>query len=749
MKISIKHSLILAFAVLSLAVIGLVGRLLLQEVAVHRRSTELSQLAQLDARLFDALLGLRGERGAASSAAKLEPAEIQSSLANLMEGRKAVDPAFAAVQRLSEEVDLEEISRSLGSLVDSYGLWVSLRPQIDSAFQKAVAARDPNLTRQVLTLADQMLADLESAAKAVEVVIAARNPQLMMFTQLRSLGWSMRTYGGSANSTLVGSIIAKEPLNTTKLSEIAVQDGKVAFAWDLVSQIVRGPSVPVSIVKQYEVAQSTYFGGAYAEQKAAAFKAFTAGQPFDIAVGEWRKPAAPAQASLADIAGKSLEQMTLVTAAHLASSTRSIVIYGAAMAVTLFLSIAGILMVIFRIANPIAQLTNIMRKLAGGDLSVVIPASGRSDEIGEMARAVEVFKDAALHNKALEAQAEENRKTAEIERIAFQEKAEREAEERLTQATSGLARGLKALAAGNMACEISEQFSQQFESLRHDFNSSVLQLRNALESVSHTALSVRSGSGEISTASDQLAKRTEQQAASLEETAAALEEVTTNVKQTSERASEAREMVRHASSRAESSSDVVSHAVEAMKKIEMASGQITNIVGVIDQIAFQTNLLALNAGVEAARAGEAGKGFAVVAQEVRELAQRSASAAKEIKLLIGNSEAAVTQGVTLVNDTGAGLSEIASLVKAINQHMEAIATAAKEQALGLSEINTSVNHMDQMTQQNAAMVEEMNAAGANLAQESARLSELLERFEMRGAGPSAQTGREAASRYAA
>ncbi|KPF45123.1 methyl-accepting chemotaxis protein [Rhizobium sp. AAP43] len=749
MKISIKHTLILAFAALSLAVIGLVGRLLLQEVAVYRSSTELSQLAQLDARLFDALLGLRGERGAASSASKLEPADIQSSLTNLQEGRKAVDPAFDAVKALSEEIGSDELSRSIVPLMDAYGRWVSFRSQIDAAFQKPVASRDPDLTKQVLALADQMLADLEAASNAVEVVIAARNPQLMMFTQLRALGWSMRTYGGSANSTLVGAIIAKEPLTAAKLSEIAVHDGKVGFAWNLVSQIVKGPSVPASIVEQYKVAESTYFGGAYAEQKAAALAAFEAGQPMDMAVDAWRKPAAPAQASLADIAQKSLDQMNVVTAANVASSTQSILIYGVAMVMTLALSIAGILMVIFRIANPIAQLTSVMRKLAGGDLAVAVPASGRSDEIGEMARAVEVFKEAALHNKTLEAEAEESRKMAEVERIAFQEKAEREAEERLTQATSGLARGLQALASGNLACEINEVFSAQFESLRHDFNSSVRQLRDALEGVSQSALSVRSGSGEISMASDQLSKRTEQQAASLEETAAALEEVTTNVKQTSERASEAREIVRHASTRASSSSEVVSNAVEAMKKIEMASSQITNIIGVIDEIAFQTNLLALNAGVEAARAGDAGKGFAVVAQEVRELAQRSANAAKEIKLLIGNSEAAVTQGVNLVNDTGAGLSEIADLVTAINQHMEAIATAAKEQASGLSEINTSVNHMDQMTQQNAAMVEEMNAAGATLAQESARLSQLLERFEMRGAGSAGTASRQPGRRQAA
>ena len=733
MKISIKHTLILAFVGLSIAIIGLMSKLLIQEVNTQRNSTQLSELAQLDARLFDALLGMRGERGAISSAIKLEPADTLSSLVNLEEGRKSVDPAFTAVKGLVDGIGSGDLKTAISPVLDSYTQWISYRPQIDSALKQPVANRDANLGKQVLALADKILADLETASNTVETTINTREPGMMMFTQLRALAWSTRTNGGSANSTLVGAIIAKEPLSAAKLAELAVQDAKVNFAWGVITQIVKSPSTPAQIVKLHETAQITYFGGPYAEQRVTAIKAFQSGQPIDMAVDAWRKPAAPAQASLADIASASLAQMTAITAEKVASAAQSIIIYSFATLLVVALSIAGIMMVIFRIANPIATLTTVMRKLAGGDLSVNISGAKRTDEIGEMARAVEVFKEAAIHNKNLEAEAEQSRLASEAERVSIQQRAEREAEERLTQATSGLANGLQRLASGDMMCEIDEEFTEQFESLRHDFNSSVHQLRTALESVSHTAKSVRTGSGEISTASDQLSKRTEQQAASLEETAAALEEVTTNVRQTSERASEAREMVQHASSRAQTSGEVVSNAIEAMQKIEKASSQISNIIGVIDEIAFQTNLLALNAGVEAARAGEAGKGFAVVAQEVRELAQRSAQAAKEIKTLIGNSEAAVNQGVTLVNDTGSGLKEITQLVSAIKQHMEAIAIAAKEQATGLSEINTSVNHMDQVTQQNAAMVEEMNAAGATLSEESGRLSELLAQFELNGA----------------
>ncbi|WP_246103126.1 methyl-accepting chemotaxis protein [Rhizobium straminoryzae] len=382
------------------------------------------------------------------------------------------------------------------------------------------------------------------------------------------------------------------------------------------------------------------------------------------------------------------------------------------------------------LSSSIRRIARSMTGLADGDTASSIPYTDRSDEIGDMAQSVEVFRQAAIRNAQLEADAAAGRSRAEVERAEMQARAEAEAEERLGQTTRTFATSLRRLAQGDMLCEIDTPMSTQFEALRADFNTSVRQLREALLSVGHSVSTVTDGSREISDASDNLSKRTEQQAASLEETAAALEEITANVIATSKRSAEARDVVREARSRADQSGGVVRNAVVAMERIEEASRQINQIISVIDEIAFQTNLLALNAGVEAARAGEAGKGFAVVAQEVRELAQRSANAAKEIKALIGNSTAAVSEGVKLVSDTGQGLSAIEQLVQTINAHMDAIATAAQEQSSGLAEVNTAVNHMDQATQQNAAMVEEMNAAGAGLAQESYKLSELLSHFQL-------------------
>ncbi|WP_186376905.1 methyl-accepting chemotaxis protein [Agrobacterium sp. DE0009] len=297
-------------------------------------------------------------------------------------------------------------------------------------------------------------------------------------------------------------------------------------------------------------------------------------------------------------------------------------------------------------------------------------------------------------------------------------------------AISALAGALRSLAEGDLVQRLDTSFVPSMEKLRADFNEVVGKLQATMQTIAHNASTIASGSGEIRIAADQLSQRTEQQAASLEETAAALEEITTTVADASQRAGEAGKLVLRTREHAEHSGDVVQQAISAMDAISRSSGEITNIIGVIDDIAFQTNLLALNAGVEAARAGEAGKGFAVVAQEVRELAQRSAVAAKEIKSLINTSRQQVASGVDLVGKTGDALRDIQSQMGEIDANVSAIVEASREQANGLKEINQAVNIMDQATQKNAAMVEETTAASHGLANEADNLYELLRQFKI-------------------
>ncbi|MDX7951956.1 PAS domain-containing methyl-accepting chemotaxis protein [Lichenihabitans sp. Uapishka_5] len=303
-----------------------------------------------------------------------------------------------------------------------------------------------------------------------------------------------------------------------------------------------------------------------------------------------------------------------------------------------------------------------------------------------------------------------------------------------------LASGLDRLADGDLMYKLTDAFEPEFEQLRTDFNKTVDELNTALSSIAGNASAITAGSGEISSAAEDLSRRTEQQAASLAETAAALDEITATVKKSAQGAAHARDVVASAKADAERSGDVVAKAVQAMSAIERSSQQISQIIGVIDEIAFQTNLLALNAGVEAARAGESGRGFAVVASEVRALAQRSAEAAKDIKGLISTSSVHVSQGVGLVGDAGQALDRIATQVADINGVVVDIATSAQEQATALQEVNTAINQMDQVTQQNAAMVEESTAASRSLTQEAEELTRMLDRFQT-GAAPAVDRAR--------
>jgi methyl-accepting chemotaxis protein len=295
---------------------------------------------------------------------------------------------------------------------------------------------------------------------------------------------------------------------------------------------------------------------------------------------------------------------------------------------------------------------------------------------------------------------------------------------------------LRALAGGDLTHRLGSDFPAAYSRLRDDFNRAVATLETALTSINVQSGLTRHGSEEIASAAEALSQRTERQAASLEQTAAAMEQITATVANSAKSAERAGALVNDAHGEAQRGGEVVGRAVEAMRDIAGSSTQIEQIIGVIDEIAFQTNLLALNAGVEAARAGEEGRGFAVVASEVRGLAQRSAEAAREIKALISVSSSQVRQGVDLVGQTGEALTAIMARVGEVNEMMEGIVGAARQQASALSEVNAAVTQMDQVTQQNAAMVEETQAACDQLRGVSGELTRLVGAFSVSSADAS-------------
>ncbi len=381
------------------------------------------------------------------------------------------------------------------------------------------------------------------------------------------------------------------------------------------------------------------------------------------------------------------------------------------------------------VAGVLSSLASGMRRLAGGELEAPIVGLGRSDEIGAMAQALVAFRRAAEDKARLENEAAAQRGTAEAERRR-KGTADAAAMAANRQVVDSLGAALARLSQGDLTLQVAEPFGADYEAIRENFNAAVAQLRDTMSVIAANTSGIRTGSVEIATAADDLAQRTERQAATLAETAATLNQVAATVAETAQGAGAARAIVATAIGDAEQGGAVVRDAVSAMGEIQRSAQQISQIIGVIDEIAFQTNLLALNAGVEAARAGDAGRGFAVVASEVRGLAQRSAEAAKDIKALILASTAQVSRGVEQVAQTGKALDRIGGRIAEINALVVQIAASAQNQATSLKEVNAAIDQMDRVTQQNAAMVEESTAASHSLAAEADTLATLVDRFAL-------------------
>ncbi|MBX4952519.1 HAMP domain-containing protein [Rhizobium binae] len=408
----------------------------------------------------------------------------------------------------------------------------------------------------------------------------------------------------------------------------------------------------------------------------------------------------------------------------------------------ILLSILGGIALVLTLQRPISQITAAMRRIAEGALDTSISGEQRYDEIGDMARALGIFKENAISKIRIEEQSDEERAAAEHERQR-NDAEKREMDRQIEFAVNELAAGLERMSQGDISTTIETPFIGRLEQLRQDFNGSMLRLQATMSQIRDNVELIQGNGNQMAQSAEDLSKRTEQQAASLEETAAAVDQITVTVRSSAERAKDADQIVRQAKRSADDSAVVVSNAIDAMGRIEDAARQIEQIIGVIDEIAFQTNLLALNAGIEAARAGEAGKGFAVVAMEVRELAQRSAAAAQEIKGLINKSTNEVSSGSQFVQETGTVLAKISAQIVTISQHVEMIARASHDQSNALQSVNSTVNQMDQMTQKNAAMVEETTAASRELADEADALRRLIQQFKIDGGAGEAPVYRAA------
>ena len=365
-------------------------------------------------------------------------------------------------------------------------------------------------------------------------------------------------------------------------------------------------------------------------------------------------------------------------------------------------------------------------QISGGRFDVEVPHTDMTDAVCEIARNLRQFAhemSVAEDDRAAKLAAKEQEVARAEQEAAVQRRVVRDISQELDR-----------LAEGDLTSPIDnpadDPFPEEYDALRDSYNRALAQLGQAMRDVLAASQNVRVQAGEIDQAASDLSQRAESQAATLEQSAAALNELSGSVREASERAAQAEEVGRKTHVQATQGSEVMRQAIAAMGNIEKSSESVTRITGVIDDIAFQTNLLALNAGVEAARAGEAGRGFAVVASEVRGLAQRASESAREIKAPINQSTAQVKEGTSLVNITGQRLDDILEQSSEVQGLMSETAAQAQQQALGLDQITTGINHLDTATQQNVAMAEETNAAATSLADASRSLVESLARFRL-------------------
>lgn len=399
----------------------------------------------------------------------------------------------------------------------------------------------------------------------------------------------------------------------------------------------------------------------------------------------------------------------------------------AVVAAALLVLIGALAFVLIRLVRPIVNLSRFVCEVAAGQEKGDPPYRERKDEIGEMSGSIAVLKAVAEDQRRAEAEAAEQKAKVAAQLKDREQGAKWYIENRdfffkeYTAAMSGLSKG-------DLVVRLDKPFIKDYEELRHTFNAAIERLHTAMAAVVSTSDTITASSEEISSAIEDLSRRNETQAATLTETASSVDQFTQKVRSTAEGAANAREIVHAARGDAKSGEKVVGEVISAMEGISGSSEKITQIIGIIDEIAFQTNLLALNAGVEAARAGEAGRGFAVVATEVRSLAQRSTEAAKEIKGLISEANTKVSAGNSLAANSGEALRRIVDQVETVLSIVDEIAASAESQANVLREINSAVQEIDRMTQQNAAMAEEVNATSRSLAGNSAGLKSLTDQF---------------------
>jgi len=697
--------------------------------------SRIAGVAATSAHLFTALHNLRSDRS--RSFRLLTSDEVVTTRdPRIFESRDAEMPALHGALATLPAVDFAEQQALTAELAQRVKKLTALHEESVAALRQPKAARRPGLAPEIRDEITALIAFLDKLSVRLDREIKLQDAFIDQLMQIKQLAWVARDTGGDA-SVMLSNTLGGQPLPAEPMLVYTANLSKNQTAWATLEQMAANMPVPSALSNAIAKAKQEYYGPEHTSMRLDILKKLIARQPAGMNADQWGDITVPKLATLLRVADAALDAAKEHAATQQSGAIWKLVLQVALLTAAAAFAMGMMLLVSRRVVIPLQLIQGAMIKLAEGDFGVVVPGLERKDEVGAIANAVERFKAVADDKARQEAEAATRRHEAEA---AVQAKASEElartAEERARTAETqsfavrSLAGGLKRLAAGDLTVRLSDDFTDDYKQIKEDFNATVAQLQETISAIAAATREVTNASAEISTSSTDLSQRTEEQAASLEETSASMEEISATVKKNAENAQQANQSSANAREVANRGGEVVAKAVEAMGQIESSSRKISDIIGVIDEIARQTNLLALNAAVEAARAGEAGRGFAVVASEVRNLAQRSSQAAKDIKDLITSSGSQVQNGVELVNKAGGALAEIVESINKVATIVSDIASASSEQASGVEEVNKALTQMDEVTQQNSALVEQATATSKTLDQQAQAMSEQVSFFRL-------------------
>ncbi|MFN3400984.1 MAG: methyl-accepting chemotaxis protein, partial [Ferrovibrio sp.] len=732
----IRGSFLLFVALIGLIVLGLAGWVIRDGYNERANAVAARGLAATQGELLRLVELIGIERGAYNAALRDEKTTDPNG-DFIAKPRKTTDDTIVAALNAARAsghpaIDLPAIQALQAGMQD----W---RKKVEAAIARPLAERPADVMNGYVPALAEMVGKLTPLLNRIDSAISRSDDDVALPMTIARLAADMRAEASIRGTTTVNVIASGKPFPPATRIFVAEQSGKVDAIWARIVMAMVMIDASANLKEKVEQTRK----GFYVDLKQlldSVYGASDKGEAYPFAnITEFRNKQNPLLYTAGYLRDAAIQDALEVADALIAERTRHVMIEAVVALIAVLLLVSGAIYFVRRVVSPLGNITHTMTQIAEGH-AAEIGYADRRDEIGDMAQALAVFQRNAEEKARLEGE-ERSRAEGENRRLASQREAEAAISQEiaqfcmavgggdfsrridlagkdgvfrdLSQQMNGLAdtlqnvlddlgRVLRGLSHGDLTATASGQYQGAFGELAEAARETVSRLRDFAGRLAESADTVRVASAEISTGSQDLAQRTESQAASIEETAASMHEITATVKQNADNAQAASQLAVAARDTAEKGGSVVADAVTAVTQIEGSAQKISDIVGLIDEIAFQTNLLALNASVEAARAGEAGKGFAVVAQEVRALAQRSANASKDIKALITDSNAQVKTGASLVNQTGQSLTEIVTAIKKVSDIVAEIAAASREQATGLDQINTAVGSMDEMTQRNGA-----------------------------------------------